>query len=80
MKARRNMMALVGLALVVPASPVWGSALRDPDKMICKRQAETGTRFQRRICYTKSQWDQIEEAHKRAAREMIDRPVIEIRR
>jgi hypothetical protein len=31
----------------------------DPDKMICRDEPITGSRFTRRVCMTKSQWDQL---------------------
>ncbi|APZ99560.1 hypothetical protein BWQ93_14505 [Sphingopyxis sp. QXT-31] len=53
----------------------------DPkDKLVCKRQQATGTRFFKKICKTAAQWDALAEQHRRDLREAIDRPQIEIRR
>jgi hypothetical protein len=48
-----------------------------PEKMICKRQAETGSlvRF-RKICRTESKWRQVGEQAQDEARNMQDRGLI----
>ena len=30
----------------------------DPDRVICRNEALTGSRFTKRVCMTKSQWDE----------------------
>jgi hypothetical protein len=53
-------------------------AASDKDKAnekVCKKDQRTGTRFQSKICYTRAQWEEIEEKAKRDAREFIDQPV-----
>ncbi len=34
-------------------------ATADPDKLICKSKAKTGSRFPERTCMTKAQWDDL---------------------
>ena len=31
----------------------------DPDKVICRQEADTGSRFEKRICHTRAQWDEM---------------------
>ena len=50
------------------------------DKMICKEQAQTNSRFRKKTCRKKSEWAAIAEENKRSYAEQRDRPVIEIRR
>jgi hypothetical protein len=76
----RHRLAIVAAAAALAAAASAPNPGGDPDQVVCKRQAETGTRILSRICMTRRRWAMIEEEHKRAAREMIDRPVIEIRR
>ncbi len=33
-------------------------AQQDPDKMICKSEELTGSRFSKRVCMTRSDWDE----------------------
>lgn len=46
------------------------------DRIVCRREARTGTRFKSSICHTQAQWDEIAAAAQRNAHEMADRPVI----
>lgn len=50
------------------------------DRMICKEQAQTNSRFRKKICHKQSEWAAIAEENKRSYAEQRDRPVIEIRR
>ncbi|WP_187107720.1 hypothetical protein [Sphingomonas xanthus] len=49
----------------------------DDNRLICKKEAPTGTRFGKRVCHTKAEWDQIRAQSQRDAKEMIDRPKID---
>lgn len=31
----------------------------NPDRVICKREAATGTRFTKRVCHTAREWEQM---------------------
>jgi hypothetical protein len=44
----------------VPAAAPAKVAADDEDKIVCKKQETTGSRFATRICHTKAQWVQIE--------------------
>lgn len=80
------MRTALGLAIAIMAAPaiagstpaVTPSASGDPDasKLICKSQKDTGTRFAKKKCMTKAQWDAVAEQHKRDAKEMIDKALI----
>ena len=48
--------------------------------IVCKYQAETGTRFKTKNCRTKLQWEQMRIQQQRDAKEMFDRPTVETRR
>jgi hypothetical protein len=83
MKGARLPLILAQFALVA-ALPSAGHAFAAPDpdddRIICKKDAKTGTRFQRRLCATKAQWEKMTEQQKRDYSEMRDRPQIEIGR
>ncbi len=71
----------LGLALLwLLPPPVNARRADDPDKVVCKSQALVGTRFHTRICHTRRDWEKLAEEHKRMAREMIDKPIIQIGR
>ncbi len=42
---------------VVQGSQSSADAQSDPDRVICKREAITGSRFEKRVCMTKADWD-----------------------
>ena len=63
------------LAAEAPAGPSV-----DGDKLVCKVEAKTGSRFPTKTCRTKAEWEQIRMQHQRELKEMIDRPKIEINR
>ncbi len=71
------------LILAVAMLPVAASAEDKPkpdDRMICKREKKTGTRFTTKICKTAAQWEAISEAAYRATGEMMNRPQTDMRR
>jgi len=84
--AKMATIILLGLVGATPvhalqtASPqevvVVGEEVPPTEKMVCKRQKDTGTRFQRKTCRSVQQWDQIREQQMRDAREFIDKPVV----
>ena len=70
---------LSAAALLLAASAGAGSgassrAADNPNKLVCKNKATTGTRFPTRICHSLAQWEEIAEQSKRDARAMIDKP------
>lgn len=73
---------LLSAAPALAAVSVDATATADAtkDKMICKRTQRTGTRFYTKVCKTAGQWEALAEQHKRDAREMIDRPQVNIQR
>ena len=46
------------------------------NRVVCRFEQNTGSRFQTRTCHTNKEWDEMREQHMRAAHEMIDRPII----
>lgn len=49
-------------------------------KIVCKYQQNTGTRFATRVCNTNKVWDEMREEQLRNAREMLNKPTIDISR
>ena len=76
---RYLMFTLAGLTLSMPNAAAKTRA-ETKERMICKSEPETGTRFQRKTCRTAVEWDEIAEANRQAASEMANRPQIELRR
>lgn len=70
------------LAILLNTQPLAAQTARGSadEKLVCKTDAKTGTRFKTKICKTRLQWEQMLEQHLRDAREVIDRPQIETRR
>jgi hypothetical protein len=52
------------------------SAAGDDQKVICKTKPRTNSRFGKRTCLTRAEWNKRTEQHKRDAAEMINRPII----
>jgi hypothetical protein len=72
---------VAALALVSPApGRAEPTASIPEDRMVCKYQAVTGSRFKTKICKTEKQWEEIREQNRRDLKETIDRPVIDTRR
>lgn len=46
------------------------------DRIVCKYEARTGTRFKKHICHTRGEWERMAAAAQRDAHEMADRPRI----
>jgi hypothetical protein len=63
-----------------PADNIVVTGQQHENKVVCRFEQNTGTRFQSRTCHTNREWDQMREQQLRAAHEMIDRAVIETRR
>lgn len=76
--------AAFGLSFPAPALVFANSgnseAIDDGQKIICKERRKTGTRFTSKTCRTAAQWDKMAEEHRANAKEMIDRPQIDITR
>lgn len=47
----------------------------NPDRVVCRREAATGTRFVKRICRTQREWDEITEKSQESFREVQNRPI-----
>jgi hypothetical protein len=78
---------IVATALLVSTPPALAGFFSDPgaesakDRVVCKHRRKSGnTRFTERTCRTAREWDQISEAAKRTAGELMNRPTIETRR
>lgn len=71
------MRLIVAAALIATALPVAAHAqdaappkeqkAADPAKKLCREQAETGSRFKKRICHTAAEWAQIDADNGNAA-------------
>jgi hypothetical protein len=65
------------------AVPVTAGASRpglDPAGIVCKTEKKSNSRFTEKTCRSRAEWSALEEAHKRAARELIERPGFDARR
>ena len=57
------------LALAMLATAFSGAVAKDQppsakdDKQICRLEAESGTILQKRVCHTRAEWKQIEDAN-----------------
>ena len=63
---------------VVTAAAGKDDALADMDKVICKKEQITGSRFMKRTCMTKAQWGDQErdtEDFKRRVTQHVDAPM-----
>jgi hypothetical protein len=78
--------AMAAIAISLPATsmayaaPETNAAVDAGQRIVCKEQRKTGTRFTTKTCKTAAQWDKMAEEHRANAKEMIDRPQIETRR
>jgi hypothetical protein len=54
----------------VPPLPVGEDPSDLQTKKVCKSEPSTGSRFQKRVCHTNQEWDQIREQHMREMSEM----------
>lgn len=83
MKQRTGLILGLTLAAFVSNAPTFAATATKEaadDRIVCKLQAKTGTRFKSKICRTHLQWEEMRAQNQRDAKEMIDRPVIETRR
>src|SRR4051812_24370298 len=60
-----------------PGSPIVVTGQEYNNKVVCRYEASTGSRFSSRVCHTNKEWNDIRENTLRAAHEFIDRPQIE---
>jgi hypothetical protein len=58
-----------------PVTPSYAEEKKDENKLVCKREQQTGTRFAKKVCRTSAEWDVIETLAKRAAAEVVNRPI-----
>lgn len=74
---RRVVAILFAGSLVAGATPLQAGKPQadDADKVVCKVQAKTNTRFPKKICHTRAEWDRISAQHQREAAEEIERPM-----
>lgn len=66
----------VGTSLV-PAESLRASN-EDGERMVCKYQLQTGTRFKTKICKTAAEWEAMAEAHREGLRDSANRPQIQL--
>jgi hypothetical protein len=68
-------MSLSGASIAYAASES-NEAADSGQRVICKEQRKTGTRFTTKTCRTAAQWNKMAEEHRAAAKDMVDRPKI----
>jgi hypothetical protein len=69
-------LALAGIAAMPAAAEQQRQDNEKPEqKIVCKRDAETGTRFKKKTCHSVAEWDVIAEENRRAAKELVG-PVV----
>jgi hypothetical protein len=68
--------SFVGASTLAAAASAPEQKSKEGDRIICKRQAPTGTRFAKKTCRSKKELEEIAEQHKRDASEMVNRPVV----
>ena len=69
--------AFAALLSVAPAANVHASE-KSEERMVCKYQLQTGTRFKTKVCKTAAQWEEMAEAHRKGLNELVDRPQIKV--
>ena len=74
-----NIAFLAAIAAVAAPMPVDTSTAQvepptAPDKQVCKTQPRTGTRFQSKICKTRSQWEAEAEQARRDVADHVNAP------
>ena len=70
------LLALTGLASGqqakgAPADNIVVTGQQYDNKVVCRYEQKTGSRFQTRTCHTNKEWDEMREQQMRAAKEMI---------
>lgn len=50
-------------------------AQENPDRVVCRRETTTGTRFVKRTCRTVAEWEEITDQSQQSFREVQSRPV-----
>jgi len=60
------------MTLPAPAAAAADEAKAEKDKMVCKQERRTGTRFTKTRCMTRAERDAIEEAAKLKAADMLN--------
>lgn len=71
---------MIAMSGMLASAPVAQTAAAPADaaseRQVCKSTGQTGTRFRKKTCRTARQWEQIAEASKRDAGELINRPIV----
>lgn len=70
--------AVILVALCLPLPLHAGDKDDSADRMICKYQLQTGTRFKTKVCKTAAQWEEMAEQNRAGLKELVDRPQIEV--
>ncbi len=70
------------LLLSLSSTPAFaqGQPEQADQQVICKNVERPASRFKRRLCGTRAQWDRMAEVHKAMYNEMQNRPLINIGR
>lgn len=64
------------VAAQTPVSASEAARAADDNEVVCKKQTDTGSRFQKKTCRTRAQWEQMRIQQQRDLREHIDRPLV----
>lgn len=66
---------LATLPLPAAAAQPANNKKSDADKVVCKSEVVTGSRFPKKICHTKEQWARMESEAKNLVRDIHNRPL-----
>ncbi len=77
---RSPLAAFLVLSLASAPAFAQGQAGQDDQQVVCKDVERPASRFTRRLCGTRAQWDRMAEVHKAMYNEIQNRPVIYIGR
>jgi hypothetical protein len=61
-------------AAATDAAPAKAPNAKDPDKVVCRTEAITGSRFLQRVCHTQAEWDEMHREAELMQRESNQRP------
>ena len=71
------LLAAAAVGLTMTSATMWAAETnKSTDRVLCKNEQATGTRFQRRMCTTGKDRERRSQEHKKGAAELIDRPIL----
>ena len=71
------LLSVAAVGLTTSSAAMWAAETgKAPDRVLCKNEHATGTRFQRRTCVTSKERERRVAEQRKGASELIDRPLI----